>query len=278
MALAIGTHTAQSDSCDATATNTNLSRGSTISKIVAENARLHKDLFEPEVQMWVFEEDVVIPSDSKHAAAAGSSFLLLLDSCFEGRHSHTHEPTGWPSDRRTDGPTCRQTDRPTAAGVFLQVLLVAYILTCLLACLLARPPACLPACSFAANERKTDPRSGRRDQRTAEHNTDTYKLKICSLSCFVFDSCWPAARPVGRHQPPGRATECSTMPLTWLTCLFAFPWPGPRTDYLNGASLLFIFADHLLSNSCAERITVHRRRYYVISHVSPHLAWFHIQK
>ncbi|KAM0741631.1 hypothetical protein ACQRIT_004488 [Beauveria bassiana] len=46
--------------------------GSTISKIVAENAKLCKDLFEPEVQMWVFEEDVVIPSDSKHAAAAGS--------------------------------------------------------------------------------------------------------------------------------------------------------------------------------------------------------------
>lgn len=46
--------------------------GSTISKIVAENAKLYKDLFEPEVQMWVFEEDVVIPSDSKHAAAAGS--------------------------------------------------------------------------------------------------------------------------------------------------------------------------------------------------------------
>ncbi|KAJ3480177.1 hypothetical protein NLG97_g8134 [Lecanicillium saksenae] len=45
--------------------------GSTISKIVAENAKLYKDLFEPEVQMWVFEEDVVIPSDSKHAATAG---------------------------------------------------------------------------------------------------------------------------------------------------------------------------------------------------------------
>ncbi|KAM3506671.1 hypothetical protein MY11210_007462 [Beauveria gryllotalpidicola] len=39
--------------------------GSTISKIVAENAKLYKDLFEPEVQMWVFEEDVVIPSESK---------------------------------------------------------------------------------------------------------------------------------------------------------------------------------------------------------------------
>ncbi|OAR02226.1 hypothetical protein LLEC1_03817 [Akanthomyces lecanii] len=47
--------------------------GSTISKIVAENTKLYKDLFEPEVQMWVFEEDVVIPSDSKHAATAGSS-------------------------------------------------------------------------------------------------------------------------------------------------------------------------------------------------------------
>lgn len=41
-------------------------RGSTISKIIAENTRQHKDIFEEEVQMWVYEEDVVIPKNSRH--------------------------------------------------------------------------------------------------------------------------------------------------------------------------------------------------------------------
>ncbi|KOS20701.1 Glycerol-3-phosphate dehydrogenase [Escovopsis weberi] len=40
--------------------------GSTIAKIVAENARIHKHLFEEEVQMWVYEEQVVIPRTSRH--------------------------------------------------------------------------------------------------------------------------------------------------------------------------------------------------------------------
>lgn len=40
-------------------------RGSTISKIVAENTRQYSDLFEEEVQMWVYEEDVTIDKDSK---------------------------------------------------------------------------------------------------------------------------------------------------------------------------------------------------------------------
>lgn len=44
--------------------------GSAIAKIVAENAKEHSDLFEPEVQMWVFEEDVTIPKESKHYDAA----------------------------------------------------------------------------------------------------------------------------------------------------------------------------------------------------------------
>ncbi|CAK7237113.1 glycerol-3-phosphate dehydrogenase [Sporothrix curviconia] len=38
--------------------------GSTIAKIVAENTAAHPNLFERDVQMWVFEEDVVIPQDS----------------------------------------------------------------------------------------------------------------------------------------------------------------------------------------------------------------------
>ncbi|KAK8126496.1 glycerol-3-phosphate dehydrogenase-like protein [Apiospora kogelbergensis] len=40
--------------------------GSTISKIVAENTKEHPDIFEPEVHMWVYEEDVTIPKDSPH--------------------------------------------------------------------------------------------------------------------------------------------------------------------------------------------------------------------
>jgi glycerol-3-phosphate dehydrogenase (NAD+) len=40
--------------------------GSTISKIVAENTKEHPDIFEEEVQMWVYEEEVTIPEDSPH--------------------------------------------------------------------------------------------------------------------------------------------------------------------------------------------------------------------
>ncbi|KAL9609029.1 MAG: hypothetical protein Q9167_006171 [Letrouitia subvulpina] len=40
--------------------------GSAIAKIVAENTRERSNLFEPEVQMWVFEEETIIPKTSKH--------------------------------------------------------------------------------------------------------------------------------------------------------------------------------------------------------------------
>lgn len=40
-------------------------RGSAIAKIVAENAAAHTDLFEPEVQMWVYEEEHTLSPDSK---------------------------------------------------------------------------------------------------------------------------------------------------------------------------------------------------------------------
>ncbi|ROT37181.1 glycerol-3-phosphate dehydrogenase [Sodiomyces alkalinus F11] len=40
--------------------------GSTISKIVAENTKEYPDIFEEEVQMWVYEEEVTLPSDSPH--------------------------------------------------------------------------------------------------------------------------------------------------------------------------------------------------------------------
>jgi glycerol-3-phosphate dehydrogenase (NAD+) len=40
--------------------------GSAIAKIIAENTKEHTDLFEPEVQMWVFEEEFTLSKDSKH--------------------------------------------------------------------------------------------------------------------------------------------------------------------------------------------------------------------
>ena len=45
-------------------------RGSTIAKIVAENTAAHPDIFEPDVQMWVFEETVTLPQSSKHYDAS----------------------------------------------------------------------------------------------------------------------------------------------------------------------------------------------------------------
>lgn len=41
-------------------------RGSAIAKIVAENTKEHSDLFEADVQMWVYEEELTVPKTSKH--------------------------------------------------------------------------------------------------------------------------------------------------------------------------------------------------------------------
>ncbi|KAF2156869.1 NAD-dependent glycerol-3-phosphate dehydrogenase [Myriangium duriaei CBS 260.36] len=38
--------------------------GTTIAKVIAENTAEHGDLFEEEVRMWVFEEEVTVPKDS----------------------------------------------------------------------------------------------------------------------------------------------------------------------------------------------------------------------
>ena len=43
--------------------------GTTIAKVVAENVKEHSEIFEEEVQMWVFEEDYQIPKSSKHYEA-----------------------------------------------------------------------------------------------------------------------------------------------------------------------------------------------------------------
>ncbi|KAF2266409.1 glycerol-3-phosphate dehydrogenase-like protein [Lojkania enalia] len=40
--------------------------GTTMSKLVAENVNENPELFEQEVQMWVYEEDVTIPKESRH--------------------------------------------------------------------------------------------------------------------------------------------------------------------------------------------------------------------
>ncbi|OJJ07249.1 hypothetical protein ASPVEDRAFT_46600 [Aspergillus versicolor CBS 583.65] len=47
--------------------------GSTIGKILAENTAEHSDLFHREVRMWVFEEDINIPEDSKHRSKYGDA-------------------------------------------------------------------------------------------------------------------------------------------------------------------------------------------------------------
>ncbi|GAB7349551.1 hypothetical protein MBLNU459_g0250t1 [Dothideomycetes sp. NU459] len=44
--------------------------GTTIAKVVAENTRSNSELFEEEVQMWVFEEEVTVPKGSKHYDAS----------------------------------------------------------------------------------------------------------------------------------------------------------------------------------------------------------------
>lgn len=43
--------------------------GTTIAKVVGENVKEHSELFEEEVQMWVYEEDYQIPKNSKHYEA-----------------------------------------------------------------------------------------------------------------------------------------------------------------------------------------------------------------
>jgi len=37
-----------------------------MAKLVAENAREYPSLFEETVQMWVYEEEVTIPKESRH--------------------------------------------------------------------------------------------------------------------------------------------------------------------------------------------------------------------
>ncbi len=62
--------------------------GSTVAKIVAENTREHSDLFEEEVQMWVFEEEVTISQDSKHYDASIGDKPQKLTSVINKYHEN----------------------------------------------------------------------------------------------------------------------------------------------------------------------------------------------
>ncbi|GAB0138027.1 mitochondrial glycerol dehydrogenase Gld1 [Epichloe bromicola] len=62
--------------------------GSTIAKIVAENTKQHKDLFEEDVQMWVYEEDVVIGKNSKYYDASAGDKPQKLTSVINHHHEN----------------------------------------------------------------------------------------------------------------------------------------------------------------------------------------------
>ncbi|KAK5173387.1 glycerol-3-phosphate dehydrogenase [Saxophila tyrrhenica] len=64
--------------------------GTTIAKVVAENVQAHSDLFEQEIQMWVYEEDYQIPKDSKHydAGSALSTKPQKLTQLINGLHEN----------------------------------------------------------------------------------------------------------------------------------------------------------------------------------------------
>ncbi|RAK72283.1 glycerol-3-phosphate dehydrogenase family protein [Aspergillus fijiensis CBS 313.89] len=53
--------------------------GSTIAKIIAENTNEHPDLFDKEVRMWVFDEDIEIPESSKHHSKLGGQKRKLTE-------------------------------------------------------------------------------------------------------------------------------------------------------------------------------------------------------
>lgn len=62
-------------------------RGCTIAKIVAENTKEHPELFEEDVHMWVYEEEVTIPKSSKHYQE-GSNAPVKLTSVINQYHEN----------------------------------------------------------------------------------------------------------------------------------------------------------------------------------------------
>ncbi|KAK0731019.1 glycerol-3-phosphate dehydrogenase-like protein [Lasiosphaeris hirsuta] len=60
--------------------------GTTVAKLVAESTREHPDVFEEDVQMWVYEENVTIAKDSPHYAAVGDQpqkLTSIINTCHE---------------------------------------------------------------------------------------------------------------------------------------------------------------------------------------------------
>ncbi|EFX00025.1 glycerol 3-phosphate dehydrogenase [Grosmannia clavigera kw1407] len=70
--------------------------GSTIAKIVAESTREHPDLFEETVQMWVYEETVVIPEGAPLYDAAVGSRPQKLTEVINTRHENIKYLPGIP--------------------------------------------------------------------------------------------------------------------------------------------------------------------------------------
>ncbi|KAK2027166.1 glycerol-3-phosphate dehydrogenase [Colletotrichum zoysiae] len=63
--------------------------GSTISKIVAENTAAYPDLFEQDVHMWVYEEDVVLDKTSPYYDAAVGDQPQKLTAIINKHHENT---------------------------------------------------------------------------------------------------------------------------------------------------------------------------------------------
>ncbi|GKT40496.1 glycerol-3-phosphate dehydrogenase [NAD(+)] [Colletotrichum spaethianum] len=63
--------------------------GSTISKIVAENTAAYPDLFEQDVHMWVYEEDVVLDKTSPYYDAAIGDQPQKLTAVINKHHENT---------------------------------------------------------------------------------------------------------------------------------------------------------------------------------------------
>lgn len=68
--------------------------GSTIAKIVAESTREHPDLFEETVQMWVYEEMVVIPEGAPLYDAAVGARPQKLTEVINARHENVKYLSG----------------------------------------------------------------------------------------------------------------------------------------------------------------------------------------
>lgn len=64
--------------------------GTTIAKVVAENTAANSDIFEEQVQMWVFEEQYQLPHDSKHYDARSelSTKPQKLTALINGLHEN----------------------------------------------------------------------------------------------------------------------------------------------------------------------------------------------